>query len=390
MSKPQRLLPSILAIVLVVTVVSLSLNGATAQAVPDFITQPSPAVLTLTPGTSASATIVFTSVNGFGSSVSLGAAWSGTVPSGVAVSLPGPVAVPADGSASSTLTIIADSSASTGSYPLIVTASNGILSHSTQVLVTIAGVPTVLAPVIIPDFVTQPSPAVMTLTPGTAASATIVLTSVNWFSSSVSLGADWTGAIPSGVVVSLPGPITVPADGSASSTLTITADNSASTGSYPLIVTASNGIISHSTQVLVTIVGTPAVLAPVFTPPSDFAVSPSSETVSVIPGLNGESSIVVNSLGGFSSPVTFSASWVGNAPTGIGIILPQSVTPPVRGEASSPIEFTTTALASTGTFIVQVTATSGGVSHSTDITLLVNQPTFLLGPPPSAVLVTKA
>jgi hypothetical protein len=29
---------------------------------------------------------------------------------------------------------------------------------------------------------------------------------------------------------------------------------------------------------------------------------------------------------------------------------------------------------------VQVAATSGGVSHSTDITLLVNQPTLLVGP----------
>ena len=232
----------------------------------------------------------------------------------------------------------------------------------------------------VPDFITQPSPAVMTLTPGTSASATIVLLSVNWFSSSIGLTAAWIGTAPSGVTVSLPGPVIVPAGGSASSTLTITADTSASTGSYPLMVTATNGIITHSTQLLVTIAGTPAVLAPVFTPPTDFAVSPSAETVSVIPGLSGESSVVVNSLGGFSSPVTFSASWVGNAPTGIGIILPQSVTPPVGGEASSPIEFTTTALASTGTFIVQVTATGGGVSHSTDITLLVNQPTLLLGP----------
>jgi len=232
----------------------------------------------------------------------------------------------------------------------------------------------------VPDFIAQPSPAVMTLTPGTSASATIVLLSVNGFSSSVILGADWTGTAPSGVAVSLPGPVAIPADGSASSTLTIVADSSASSGIYPLIVTASNGVITHSTQVLVTIAGTPAVLAPVFTPPTDFSVTPSTETVSVIPGLNGESSIVVNSVGGFSSPVTFSASWVGNAPTGIGIILPQSVTPPVGGEASSPIEFTTTALASTGTFIVQVTATSGGVSHSTDITLLVNQPTLLVGP----------
>ena len=353
---------------------------ASSGVTPDFASQPTPATISLTPDTTKFSTVTLSSINGFNGQVSLAASWIGTAPAGVSVSLPSPVTVPTGGSVTSTLTLTAGNSPATGTYTLLVTAVSGSVSHSTEISITIAATPSVLAPVVVPDFVTQPSPAVMSLAPGTAASATIVLTSVSWFSSSVSLGADWSGVAPSGVAVSLPGPVTVPADGSVSSTLTITADASASTGSYPLTVTATNGIITHSTQVLVTIIGTTAVLAPVFTPPTDFSVSPSTETVSVIPGLNGESSIVVNSLGGFSSPVTFSASWVGNAPTGIGIILPQSVTPPVRGEASSPIEFTTTALASTGTFIVQVTATSGGVSHSTDITLLVNQPTLLLGP----------
>jgi len=61
----------------------------------------------------------------------------------------------------------------------------------------------------------------------------------------------------------LPSPVTVPASGSASSTLTITVDNSPSTGSYSLVVTASNGAIVHTTTIPVVIAGAPVVLAPV-------------------------------------------------------------------------------------------------------------------------------
>ena len=84
--------------------------------------------------------------------------------------------------------------------------------------------------------------------------------------------------------------------------------------------------------------------------------------------------MLVDSQGSFSAPVTFSVSWVGNAPADIGVNVPQTVTPPVGGEASSPISFTTTALTPTGNYIAQVTATSGSISHSTDITLQVNSP----------------
>ena len=350
---------------------------------PDFLTQPSPAVMTLTPSVSKSTTIVFSSVNGFSSSISLSAAWSGIAPSGVTVTLPSPVTVPPGGSASSTLTLTADTSPSTGTYTLVVTAANGALSHSSDIVVTITGTPSVLAPVA-PDFaissaITQPSAAVVSLTPGVSESASIILSSVEGFSSTVSLAAGWNGAAPDGVSVSPPTPVTVtvPASGSVSSTLTLSADATPSTGSYTLLVTASNGVISHSTEIPVIISGTIAVLAPVTptaAPMPDFSISPSSDTVSTLPGLSGGTSVVVNSLGSFSAPVTFSTSWVGNAPTGIAINLPQTVTPPAGGQAASPISFTTTAIASTGTYIVQVTGTSGSVSHSTDITLLVNSP----------------
>ena len=333
---------------------------------PDFLTQLSPGVMTLTPGVSKSTTIVFSSVNGFSSPVGLFAVWTGVSPDGIAVSLPSPVTVPAGGSASSILTLTAGSSPSTGTYTLVVTATNGIISHSSYIVVTIYGTPSVFLPVT-PDFsitsaITQSSPAVISLTPGMFESVDIVLSSVGAFSSTVNFSVGWNGAAPSGVTVSPPTPVivTIPATGSVSSTLTITAASTPSTGSYTLLVTATNGVTSHATEIPVTI--------------SDFSLHPSADTVLTIPGLSGGTSVVVNSLGSFSAPVTFSTSWVGNAPTGIAVNLPQTVTPPVGGQAASPISVTTTATASTGTYIIQVTGTSGSVSHSTDITLLVNAP----------------
>jgi len=329
---------------------------------------------------------VFASVNGFASSLSVSGAWTGVAPSGVSVSLPSPVTVPAGGSASSILTLTADSSPSTGYYTLVVTATNGAISHSSDIGVTILGTPSVLAPVAadfaITSTITQPSPAVVS--PGLTQSAIIVLASVDGFSSIVSLTAGWNGAAPDGVTVSLPSPITVPSVGSASSTLTLTADNTPSTGTYTLLVTASNGAISHSTEIPVIISGTIVILAPVTPaafPIPDFSLHPSTDTVSTIPGLSGGTSVVVNSLGSFSGPVTFFISWVGNAPTGVAINIPQAITPPAGGQAASPISFTTTATASTGTYIVQVAGTSGSVSHSTDITLVLNSPgPFLIWP----------
>ncbi|HXX73492.1 MAG TPA: hypothetical protein VEI80_07330 [Candidatus Acidoferrales bacterium] len=351
---------------------------------PDFVTQPSPSVMTLTPGVSKSTTVVFSSVNGFSSVVSLSAAWTGVAPDGVTISLPTPVTIPAGGSATSILTLTASDAPSTGTYTLTITATNGVLAHTSDIAVTITGTPSVLAPVAAPDFtissILQPSPATMTLGPDTSQSATITLSPIDGLASTVSLSASWSGVAPAGVSVNLPSPVAVPASGSASSTLTLSADSSPSAGTYTLVVTASNGILTHITTIPVTIAGTLAILAPV-TPAvpapvygGDFTIAPTSDTVSTTPGLNSATAVTVNSVNGFSAPVTFSASWVGNAPTGIGITLPPTVTPPVGGEASSPIGFTTTALSSSGTYVVQVTGTGGGVSHSTDITLLVNQP----------------
>jgi len=335
----------------------------------DFSVAFSSTGLSIAQGASGSLNLYVTSLNDFASPVSL----TFSAPPGVTASFNGPsnIETSAGGMSSPALTIFVSGNVAPGTYPFTVTGTSGAISHSATLQLIVTGTGTIISSAA-PDFVTQPTPAVMTLTPGIAKSTSIVVSSLNGFNGVVSLTPSWSGAVPSGVTVSLPSPVDVPSGGSASSVLTLTAGNSPSTGTYNLIVAATNGVITHSTQLSVTIAGTPSVLAPVG--PPDFAMTPSSGTVSVDEGLSAGTTVLVNSLGGFSSPVMFSTSWVGNAPTGIGVTIPQSVTPPPNGAASSAVTFTTSPTGSSGSYVLQVTGTSGSVTHSTDINLQVNSP----------------
>jgi len=345
----------------------------------DFSVAFSTTGISIAQGASGTVNLYVASLENFASPVSL----TYSAPSGVTASFNGPnlIETSAGSTSSPAVTIYVAGTTPVGTYPFTLTASSGGISHSAtlQLIVAPSGNVVVASPS--PDFVTQSSPAVVTLTPGVSKSTTILLSSVNQFSSSVSLTPAWIGAAPSGVAVNLLSPVVIPAGGSTSSTVTLTANSSPSTGTYTLGITASNGELFHSSQILITIEGTPSVLAPVTSVAPDFALSSSSSMVSTTQGLSGGASILVASIDGFNSPITFSTAWVGNAPTGVAINLPPSVAPPAYGEASSPIGFTTTPIASTGTFILQVTAASGSVVHSTDITLQVNSPgPFVVGP----------
>ena len=104
---------------------------------PDFSATSNPTMLTVTQGSSASATLTLTSLNGFSGTVALSATVS---PGGPTVSLSlTSVALPSSGSASSTLTISAASTGlystpvSTGAYTVTITESSGAVSHSTSI-----------------------------------------------------------------------------------------------------------------------------------------------------------------------------------------------------------------------------------------------------------------
>jgi len=336
--------------------------------------------LTVAQGSTGTITVLVGSQSNFASPVTLSLSGQPTGVTGTFSANPGTassgmdsIATTSGGTSTATLSIFVPGTVAVGTYPVTVTASSGPTSHSASLTLTVTSGGTVVASAS-PDFIAQPSPVSINLSPGSFRSTTVILSSVSGFNSQVDLATSWVGAVPVDVTVSLPSPVVVPAGGTTTSTLTLNAGNSASTGTFTLSITATGGGIAHSTQITVNVVSSPAVLVPVVAAAPDFTLAPSSSTLSTTQGLSTSTDVIVNSVGGFSSPVTFSASWVGSAPTGVSLALPQPVTPPPGSAASSTVGISTTGTASTGAFVLQITGTSGSVEHSTDINLQVNSP----------------
>ncbi len=98
-----------------------------------------------------------------------------------------------------------------------------------------------------PDFTLGATPSTQTVTQGGATSYTATVTSVNGFSSATTLSVS---GLPSGAGASFaPNPVTPPAGGSASSTLSVTTAAGTPAGTYTLTLTGTSGALAHSTSV---------------------------------------------------------------------------------------------------------------------------------------------
>ena len=112
------------------SIVALTVN---ASATPDFGISASPASLSVTQGSSGSATVSITVSGGFNSTVSLSA--SG-LPPAVTASF-NPASITAPGSGSSTLTFSAASTATTGTTNVTVNANGGGVIHTATIALTV-------------------------------------------------------------------------------------------------------------------------------------------------------------------------------------------------------------------------------------------------------------
>jgi len=189
---------------------------------------------------------------------------------------------------------------------------------------------------------------------------TVTITSIGSFNSPVTLSY---GALPSGVHVSFnPTPVTPSSGGTITSVATISVDSGTPAATSSITITGTSGSLTHSQVVMLTITVT-----------SDFSISAVPGTVSLVQGGSGMSTISVGAINGFNSAVALSYSWVGSAPTGVSISLPGPITPTAT-PATSTLTISATASASTGSFTVQVTGTSGALTHSTNVGVLITTP----------------
>ena len=320
------------------------INLLAGSATPSFTLSDSPSSLTITQGGSGTSTITVNDVNGFSGSVTLAA--SG-LPSGVTATFG---TNPTTGT--SVLTLTASSTATTGSATVTITGTSGSLTASTTLALTVNSTAT-------PNFTIAASPTSVTVTQGTSGTSTITITSTGGFNSATTLAAS---GLPSGVTAAFStNPVTPPANGSATSTLTLTASSTATVGTATVTITGTSGSTSHSTTIALTVNASSG------TKNFTLSLSPSSFTIDD----NGSVSttLTVTSVNGFHSPVELS---VNEFPTDVSATASSNpVTPPANGSVKVTLIWSASRRAPTGTTTIELIGTSGSLTNQTPVTITV-------------------
>jgi hypothetical protein len=203
-----------------------------------------------------------------------------------------------------------------------------------------------------PDFATSATPASLTLNPGQSGNATVTVTSLNGFNSSVGLSVN---GCPANATCSFnPGSVTPPAAGSTTSTLTVVTNASTPFGTYSLYITGTDP--SGATH-------TATVALNVQAAPPDFGISLSASSLTVKRGSNGSVTVNLTAIGGNSS-VSLSISGLPSRTTA-------SFTPnPVTATGNSTLKITADRRASVHNgYTLTITGANSSHSHSTILKL---------------------
>jgi len=218
-----------------------------------------------------------------------------------------------------------------------------------------------------PDFALSATPALQTVTQGGGTTYTVNISPSGGFTGAVSLSAD---GLPAGASASFsPNPAT------GSATMTVDAGATTSTGSFPVTITGTSGNLSHTTSVSL-VVNAAAV--------PDFSLSATPASRTVAQGGGTTYTVNVSPSGGFTGAVSLSA-------VGLPAGASTSFSPnPASGSATMTVS--TGAGTPTGSFPVTITGTSGNLTHTTSVSLVVNAapvPDFSLSATPASQTVVQ-
>jgi hypothetical protein len=195
-----------------------------------------------------------------------------------------------------------------------------------------------------PDFALSASPASRTVAQGGGTSYTATVNASTGFSGSIALSVS---GLPAGATGTF-NPASIATSGS--STLSISTSGATPPGSYPLTITATSGALTHTAIVTLVVSG-------------DFSLSVAPASVTVTRGTNAVYSVTITPGSGFAGTVALSVSGL---PRRAGASFnPASVS----GSGTSRLTVSTNRKSPTGTFTLTVTATSGGLTHSQQVTL---------------------
>ena len=258
---------------------------------------------------------------------------------------------PGNTSASVAMTISTGASSVLGSYSVTVEGTSGSLSHSVSVGLVVSG-----------DFlvaVTQPFPAGVDA--GAQAAAQVSVTPN--YSGSITASCNSSAILGAQCTISPSNPIAISSNVAVALTVTLNVPNSAAPGSYSISLTVadSSGAPSHTLTLPLTVI-------------QDFSVSASTASQTVSAGQTSapyQFIIAPNPPGSsFSSPVTVSCT--GGLPAGAQCqFSPSTPVTPGNSAVDLVMSVSTGTSTSAGTYAVTVTGTSGSVSHSAGVSLIV-------------------
>jgi subtilisin family serine protease len=320
---------------------------------PDFSVAATPASASTPAGGSASFTVDVGTVHGFAGEVALSltglsasqATWSFS-----------PASVTGSGSAQ--LTVTAAGSLAPGTYPLTIRGTSGSVTH-------VAGAALVVpAP---PDFTLTATPASRTTAAGGSVSYTVSVAAQGGFAGEVSLSLGGLSAAQGSATFA---PATI-AGGAGAAELTVTTAATLAPGTYPLTITGTSGSLTHAVGV--------SLVVPV---PPDFALttSPSSRTTPA--GGSVSYSVAAAPSGGFGGSVALSLSGLAAGQATWGF-LPASI---AGGSGSSQLTIKTAVSLAPGSYPLTIRGTSGALTHTASVTLVVTD--FAVSVAPSSATVT--
>jgi DNA-binding NarL/FixJ family response regulator len=246
------------------------------------------------------------------------------------------------GTGSSTLTVTTSTSTPAGNYPLTITGAtsdSSDITHTQTVTLNVSG------------FTVSGSPGSQTAPSGGTANYTATVSVANGFNGTVTWSAS---GLPAGATAAF-NPTSV--TGAGSSTMTVTLANTTPASSYTLnVLGTSSGVTQSNTVTLVV---------------SDFTISATPSSQSVSAGNAANYTVNVGSDNAFSGAVSFTA---GGLPSGaIASFNPTSMTAP----GSSTLTVTTSGTTPAGSNTLTITGTSGNLSHSASVGLVVSSSSSL-------------
>jgi pseudomonalisin len=211
---------------------------------------------------------------------------------------------------------------------------------------------------IVPTFQATLSANSLSVATGSNGSVTVKVAVNGGFNAAVAFSV--TG-LPSGVTAAFT-PATLPAPGSGSSVLKLTATSAAKAGVYSATVSATSGATKQLMAIAVTVAPAPT-----------FTLASSATSISVSAGSSKTLTLTTSANASFNAAITLSVTGL---PAGMTVqVLPSSVVG-APGSGSAGVTFSIASSVAPKAYSITVTAAGGGVSQKQ--TLAVNVPGFSL------------